>query len=67
MNKGDKMEAKDTVKNAFTPAYEQAEISFRAGIKEVVEWVNNNINTDEEVAFKGIGSWQAKLKEWGIK
>ena len=41
--------------------YEQAEISFKAGIKEVVEWVSININTDSRR-----DEWQAKLKEWGI-
>ncbi len=42
------------------------EISFKAGIKEVVEWVNThklyagNISIPKRI-------WQAKLKEWGIE
>lgn len=38
----------------------QAEISFNAGIREVVEWgtANGCIWTNDK--------WQAKLKEWGL-
>ncbi|KKL98076.1 hypothetical protein LCGC14_1828030 [marine sediment metagenome] len=46
----------------------QAEISFKAGIREVVEWVDKHsvgITSDNEL--KNITCWQAKLKEWGIK
>lgn len=45
-------------------AKEQAEISFNAGIKEVVYWVNEN----QFPAGKGNGfiAWQKKLKEWKI-
>ena len=68
------MEAKDTVKNVFTPALEQAEISFKAGIREVVEWL-----PWEKTAYQtGEGSpiiqiqiseaeWEAQLKEWGVE
>jgi len=51
---------------------EQAEISFRAGIKEVVELVNI-YNPMVGIIASDIGYfietpvWQAKLKEWGIK
>jgi len=50
-------------------AQAQAEISFKAGIGEVVEWI---------IANKGLGHtmdscfhitdkrWQSKLKEWGV-
>jgi len=57
----------------------QAEISFRAGIKEVVEWMNER-NTLKLKSLEGTGDWfkhcgllvpmdkwQAKLKEWGIE
>ena len=44
-------------------AESRVEISFKAGIKEVVEWIDKNFyevhwNTEK---------WHAKLKEWGIK
>ncbi len=48
----------------------QAEISFKAGIKEVVEWVNDNseyfecegsCDSDRHIIDK---KWQAKLREW---
>ncbi len=44
----------------------QAEISFKAGIKEVVEWIeakNHPINISHIHIVKT--EWQAKLKEWG--
>ena len=37
----------------------QAEISFKAGIKEVVDWV------DSDLEYSSI--WQSKKKEWGIE
>jgi len=44
----------------------QAEISFKAGIKEVVEYVKQNLllygpDYDDKV------KWQAKLKEWELE
>jgi len=42
------------------------------GIREVVEWLHQDINREihkgfEVVIFKALGEdWQAKLKEWGI-
>lgn len=53
----------------------QAEISFKAGIREVVRWVNRKLivtfplDTTEIYHLKmvlGSYEWQAKLKEWGI-
>jgi len=38
----------------------QAEISFKAGIKEVVDFV-------KEGGYLMGDNWQAKLQEWGIK
>ena len=51
----------------------QAEISFKAGIKEVVEWIDKNkrqiaVYADGEGPIMGI-LWmdiEKKLKEWGI-
>ncbi len=42
--------------------------SFKAGMKEVVDWVENNklFASVQEYAIYG-KDWQAKLKEWGIK
>ena len=60
----------------------QAEISFKAGVKEVVDWAGENfyISPDNTVveATRGIflkvisawvsqDGWQAKLKEWGVE
>ena len=81
------MEAKDTVIDISENKYDglgadtlvelQAEISFKAGIKEVVEWINQEEHLlyvpegDEEPIDHGIllrpSKWQAKLKEWGVK
>lgn len=58
----------------------QAEISFKAGIKEVVEWIEKEygyfiddrlckIIIDDIGYFSEVGSikkWQSKLKSWGI-
>jgi len=42
----------------------QAEISFKAGMQEVVEWIYVRIpNPFPYVELE----WQAKLKEWGLK
>lgn len=41
----------------------QAEISFKAGIKEVVDAVKNTFPHGHVL----LDEWQAKLKEWGIK
>ena len=84
------MEAKDTVMHldglqkailahADLPmgeaiAVEQAEISFKAGIREVVEWIQKE-GIWAQVPFKGKRKeetmwclfpeeWQAQLKEW---
>ena len=43
----------------------QAEISFKAGIREVVGWIEDwafwdNLSDDIHT------EWQAKLKEWGV-
>lgn len=37
------------------------EISFKAGIREVVDWVNKQDNWRVEIL-----SWLRKQKEWGI-
>ena len=41
----------------------QAEVSFKAGEKQVVEWVNSHI----DMSASDILDWQTKLKEWGIE
>ncbi len=41
----------------------QAEITFKAGIREVVEWIEEHkmhLNHNHR-------QWKAKLKEWGIE
>jgi hypothetical protein len=50
----------------------QAEISFRAGIKEVARWMGENFadfmpqHTKTALMGKRWQRWQAKLREWGI-
>ena len=74
------MEAKDTVMvghyspEEFTRLNKQAEISFKAGIKEVAEWLQNNCKYELEPGINGrdlatfiVGEWQAKLKEWELE
>lgn len=73
------MEAKDTVidvieygtgKTIPMNAQEAINLSFKAGIKEVVEWVKENRETPIGEDQYGYYIWgsklQAKLKEWGI-
>ena len=43
---------------------EQAEISFKAGIKEVVETINYKPGIYSFTVNPNL--WQSKLKEWGI-
>ena len=79
------MKAEDTVNqfiklNLHTLLYdeverikeEQARISFKAGIEEVVNWVEVHTNGDRiELITKFISiseiDWKAKLKEWKMK
>ena len=50
----------------------QAEISFKTGMKEVVDWINANSQAipifwaDNVKKVIEMPAWQAKLKEWGI-
>lgn len=67
------MEAKDKL--------EQGEIIYQlgkeAGIREVVEWIEKNSHANADYNSEGYlrsswlelypGSWQAKLKEWGVE
>lgn len=54
--------------------YQDWELGFRAGIKEVVGWLFDH-STAQEVDFPPkclawsmrYDYWQAKLKEWGIE
>lgn len=47
----------------------QAEISFKAGIREAVGWIKEN-NRANPQPYRGVNisreHWQAKLKEWGL-
>lgn len=73
------MEAKDTILGVAQDAIwdfekfklDQAEVSFRAGIKEVVEWIKEHSNDDDEYNIGGkvffLNDWQAQLKEWGLQ
>ena len=48
----------------------QAEISFKAGIKEVTQWVKYvGLQNNDPLGRLLIGGreWQAKLKEWGLE
>ena len=49
----------------------QAQSSFEAGMKEVVNWVKANETdicgyTGSKGSICGSEEWQAKLKEWGL-
>jgi peptidyl-tRNA hydrolase len=48
----------------------QTEQSFKAGIKEVVDWINNSDSSCQEyitqICFNK-NDWESKLKEWGVK
>lgn len=52
-------------------AQAQAELSFRAGIKEVVEYIHQHLIdprvTGDLKTTITPWEWQAKLKEWGIE
>ena len=59
--------------NILSELETQAEISFKAGIKEMVEFCEENQMPDnpESNPYPGIiiiskAYWQAKLKEWGV-
>lgn len=77
------MEAKDTIipveerikmgvwHGRERQAQAQAEISFKAGIREVASWLQQNCKYEieagkdsRELATFVIEKWQAKLKEW---
>ncbi len=45
----------------IVPAQDIYESIYRAGIKEVVEWVNSNWLDESNMKH-----WQAKLKEWRL-
>ncbi len=54
----------------YDTARQQAEISFKAGIKEVVDWVNKNVAWRPDAPYKSaidMDDWKAKVKEWGIE
>jgi len=51
----------------YTLLEAQAEISFKAGIKEVVEWVKERDCGTKSSVWLFRDNWQAKLKEWGIE
>ncbi len=48
----------------------QAEISFKAGIKEVVDWMKENpvrpMFLTHENAQDYKAKWESQLKEWGL-
>jgi hypothetical protein len=57
---------------ALSIAELQDEISYKAGIKEVVDWINNNSRKTPNPLIGRINEynveqWQTKLKEWGIE
>ena len=44
---------------------EETQKAHRAGIEEVVEWIENK--NDIDAGYPTRKAWVAKLKEWGIK
>lgn len=73
----EEIDAKNATSN-FTDALvdvarEQAEISFKAGVKEVAEWIKQrmeHITGEKMTPYWQMEllehEWQSKLKEWGI-
>jgi len=72
------MEAKETVQDKIRRAELQLgddfgdeemmeEAIFKAGIKEVVEWITCQGGIMEFIDMHIDKEWQTKLKEWGIK
>ena len=78
------MKAEDTVKKVDWGDYnthnchwkvdkmlaEQAEISFKIGVDEVVKWVEHHVTERVSDGFYvGItrSEWQAQLKNWGVE
>ena len=61
----DKKGQRDNMFRLEAIAETQAEISFKAGVGEVVAWIKAN---NHEPISLGVVSkeWQRKLKEWGI-
>ena len=45
----------------------QAEVSFKAGMKEVVEWVNKHSKIYQGYPYYIEEELDAKVKEWGIE
>ena len=73
------MEAKDMLiprpimegDNAYERRVRQTKISFKAGLEEVVGWIDEHSRMTYEhgkgeIAFNHV-EWHTKLKEWGIE
>ena len=58
----------EKARNEYEEEYYQ--LGYKAGIREVVEWIERQGNDEGEIhaiySFTGI-EWKAKLKDWGIK
>ena len=63
---GDSFGAKDIKPEDFEIAETQAGISFKAGMKEVVDTVNSLGMVAVVSQVASLDKWQAKLKEWGV-
>jgi len=53
--------------NAYEERVKQAEISFKAGIKEVVEELAHYWDAIPLIQLTTTNRWQAKLKEWRVE
>jgi len=82
VNVADRAIAKAQAEISFKAGYEAKESEFevarialsevygnghKAGIREVVEWIEKNILMNFGIVSVRTDEWQAKLKEWGIK
>ena len=45
----------------------QAEISFKAGIREVVEWIEGHRSFSTLMSHMGREEWETQGEDWGIK
>ena len=57
--------ARSKNKGKIAPASDIYEAIFKAGIREVVEWVNSERKNQNPSVWHS--RWQAKLRDWGIE
>ena len=64
MEKAGRDKASNIQMGAEWVAKTQAELSFKMGMREVIEWINTHIADAFPYAKE---EWQAQLRKWGIE